>query len=216
MSPRLPPLPAQLEPEESTLDLDRWDESPAQLRQRRKPREYELSSVNHSGTSASPAPVSHHAAEAQPQINNRAVQQHAWSAANPPSSQSNELHDAEFHTPSSEPDSQGTAVEPSGHEQRQTQDFVLDSMFPSIKKIMPGKSNAQHPNQTAQARPSGPHQDRQVRCCLHHCSHHCSYCLSTCLPSRVTLCSILPAMASILTGDVYACAETSCARPKLS
>lgn len=164
LSPRLPPLPAQLEPEETTLDLQRWDEAPVSLGQRRKPREYELSAVNHSEASATLPAISQEPATIQPQ-------QALLAQYSPPSaagsasvaSHSNGPQEAEFHTPSSQPDSHAAALELSGQQETQSQDDMLDNMFPSIKKIMPLGAAAQHSISAAHSQSVEPPQGNKVR-----------------------------------------------------
>lgn len=164
LSPRLPPLPAQLEPDDTTLQLDRWDEGPHRLRQRRKPREYELSVVDPAEEPAPVFPVTQQTTEAQHSSQALSLQQQSSSAATSVSAMSNStgMHEADADTPSSLPDIQAATLEPLGRQQAQSQQSLLDDMFPSIKKIMPTGPSAQHHSHPAAAQPADPVHHHQV------------------------------------------------------
>ena len=162
LSPRLPPLPAQLEPEDTTLQLDRWDEGPNRLRQRGKPREYELSVVDPAEEAAPVFPVTQQATEAQHSSQALSLQQQPSSAATSVSAMGNSTGMQEADTPSSLPDIQAATLEPLGHQQAQSQQSLLDDMFPSIKKIMPTGASAQHQSHPAAAQPADPVHHHQV------------------------------------------------------
>lgn len=164
LSPRLlPALPAQLESEDTALELDRWNDIAVTLRQRKKLREYELSAVRHDQAPASPSMVSNQATPIQPQHTPSLAHNGSSSTAESVSDAnvSNGLHDLEFHTPSSQPDAHNPALQPTGQHQTPSQESILDSMFPSIKKIMPVGTTA-HSASAAHAKPNEQLHDHTV------------------------------------------------------
>lgn len=154
MSPRLPPLPAQLEPQDSGLELARWNEVPGHPQQRRKPQEFEMAAVDRPEgfqgyTSAQPSSSQH-----KPETSH-SKQLGAQSATDPSVKESFvNMLSSQHGNESAELSEPLSQYQP----QTQSQHSVLDDMFPSIKKILPAGSAddlaaqqcSQHPKMSQQ------------------------------------------------------------------
>lgn len=133
VSPRITPLPEQLEPADSSSfqqALNQWDDAPVKGQQTDWVREYELSAMRHSeGTqhlsSSTPADAPHHQATAC----THSTQRHGRTAS---------TDQSVFHTPEGSPQSSNRSEPRSSLDRKLlSQQAALDEAFPTIRKITP-------------------------------------------------------------------------------
>ena len=130
-SPRLTPLPEQLESADSAASqqaLDRWDHSPGTSSQKDPVREYELSVMDRAeGTQHLPNNMPAAALLNQTDTPSSPSQRHARNSS---------VDQQDFHTPKGSPGSQ-SELDSALFYKVPTQEAAVDELFPSIRKITP-------------------------------------------------------------------------------
>lgn len=133
MSPRLTPLPEQLEPADSSKcqqALDHWDDAPVEAKQAHRVREYELSAMKDSDSTPQ-CSNSTFAAAPHNQVTafSNSIQRHSRTAS---------TEQPAFHTPEgSRSCNQSQPCSALGHKLPSQEESVLDEAFPTIRKITP-------------------------------------------------------------------------------